>query len=151
MVARLATTEDAPALARMLHDFNTEFGDPSPGPAVLETRVREFLTQGVKTYLVAGKGPGGFAQVSLNASIWTEGPIVLIEELYVRPELRRRGLGRELMDSILELAREEGAGGLEVITGEDDTGARALYESFGFRNEIEGEQSSRSLFYEREL
>jgi hypothetical protein len=35
--------------------------------------------------------------------------------------------------------------------GEDDTGARALYESLGFRNEVEGESNSRSLFYEREL
>jgi hypothetical protein len=41
--------------------------------------------------------------------------------------------------------------GVEVVTGEDDTAARGLYESFGFRNEIEGEHNSRSLFYELEL
>ena len=135
----------------MLHDFNTEFGDPSPGPEVLTGRVAEFIAEDTKTYLVAGEGPGGFAQVSFNPSIWTENPVLLIEELYVRPELRRQGLGREMMEAIVELAREREAGGLEVITGEDDIGARALYEAFGFENEVEGESNSRSLFYEREL
>lgn len=151
MASRLAETADAPALARMLHDFNTEFGDPSPGVEVLTERVARFMAGDTKTYLVAGQGPDGFAQISFNASIWTENPILLIEELYVKPDLRRRGLGREMMEAIVELARERDAGGLEVITGEDDTGARALYESFGFENEVEGESNSRSLFYEREL
>ncbi|MGK2954821.1 MAG: hypothetical protein ACSLFI_03995 [Solirubrobacterales bacterium] len=41
-----------------------------------------------------------------------------------------------------------GAAGIELVTGEDDTGARALYEKFGFRNETEGTQNARSLFYE---
>ena len=55
------------------------------------------------------------------------------------------------MEAILALAHERRAAGLEVITGEDDTEARRLYESFGFRNEIEGEEGSRALFYELEF
>ena len=151
MDVRFAGAGDAPALARMLHDFNTEFGDPSPGIEVLVRRLERFIDDRTKAYLLAGDGPDGFAQISLNASIWSEGPVALIEELYVRPALRRRGMGRMLMEAIVEFAAKEGASGLEVITGEDDTGARALYETFGFRNEIEGEENSRSLFYEREL
>ena len=38
-----------------------------------------------------------------------------------------------------------------MVTGEDDLAARALYESFGFANQIEGPGNARSLFYEREL
>ncbi|MEA2391980.1 MAG: hypothetical protein QOK31_2089 [Solirubrobacteraceae bacterium] len=52
------------------------------------------------------------------------------------------------MNAVLGLARERGAAGMEVVTGEDDTAARALYESSGFSNEIEGEQNARALFYE---
>ena len=58
------------------------------------------------------------------------------------------GTVEHLASSVLALAREQGAAGMEVITGEDDTAARALYESVGFENEIEGEENSRSLFYE---
>ena len=151
METTLAGTADAGELARMLHDFNTEFGEPTPGTAILESRVTRFIESGEKIYLLGGAGPDGFAQVSFNSSIWSEGPILLIEELYVIPELRRQGTGRALMEATLELARERGADGVEVVTGEDDTGARALYEAFGFKNEVEGEENARSLFYELEL
>jgi len=155
MPTRPANVDDSQVLAQMLHDFNEEFGDPSPGVEVLAGRVRSFIDRETKIYLLAEEeeagSAAGFAQISLTPSIWSEGPIAMIDELYVRPDLRRRGLGQELMDSILALARERGADGIEVVTGEDDLGARALYEKTGFRNEIEGESNSRSLFYEREL
>ena len=151
METRAATPDDAPSLARMLDDFNREFGEPTPGIAVLEARVRTFIEGGVKDFLLVGGGPDGFVQVSFNLSVWTPGPVGLIEELYVRPDLRGRGRGRTLMNAVFELAAQRGASGIEVVTGEDDTDARRLYEQFGFRNEIEGEENSRSLFYEREL
>ena len=55
------------------------------------------------------------------------------------------------MEAVLTLARERGTAGIEVVTGEDDAAARALYESVGFENAIEGEHNSRSLFYELEF
>jgi len=151
VTVRAAVREDSTALANMLDAFNREFDEPSPGPLELEGRVRRFIVEELKVYLVSGDGPDGFAQLSLNESVWSDGPVCLIEELYVVPELRGRGRGRALMEAIFELAENRGASGLEVITGEDDTAARRLYESFGFRNEIEGASNSRSLFYEREL
>lgn len=150
-MVRRAGREDAPRLARMLHDFNTEFGDPTPGTEVLTRRVEAFVEDGRKIFLVGGHDvdtPLGFAQVSFNPSIWADEPVALLEELYVAPERRGEGVGRQLMEAVLTLARERPAAGIEVITGESDTAARGLYESVGFRNDIEGEERSRSLFYE---
>lgn len=138
----------------MLHDFNTEFGDPTPGTEVLERRVRGYIDDGRKVFLLGSTDGGadcGFAQVSFNPSIWSDGPVGLLEELYVEPAQRGNGAGRALMEAVLTLARERNAAGMEVITGEDDTAARGLYESVGFRNDVEGEAGSRSLFYELEL
>ena len=146
-MARPATAADAPRLAQMLDDFNREFGDPTPGTAVLARRVQAFIEDGRKVYLL-GEGDQGFAQVSFNPSVWSDEPVGLLEELYVVPERRGEGIGRDIMEAVLALARERGAAGMEVITGEDDRAARALYESCGFENEIEGEENSRSLFYE---
>lgn len=146
--ARAARPDDAALLARFLHDFNTEFEEASPGPGVLEPRVRGFIEGGVKTYLLGGPGPDGFAQFSFNASVWSDDPVGLLEELYVVPAERGKGVGRALMTEFVRVARERGAAGLEVITGETDTAARALYESFGFRNDVEGPENDRSLFYE---
>ena len=69
----------------------------------------------------------------------------------MRPASRGNGLGRELMSAVLDLARERGASFAEVITGEDDTAARGLYESTGFRNRVEGEGGARALYYELEF
>lgn len=150
MNTRAATPDDSLDLARMLDSFNREFGEATPGATVLEGRVRSFIETAAKDFILVGR-PDGFLQVSFNPSVWTPGPVGLIEELYVAPELRGQGHGRALMAAVLELASRRGASGLEVVTGEDDTAARRLYERFGFRNEIEGEENSRSLFYEREL
>ncbi len=143
-----------PLIARMLHDFNIEFSEPTPGAEVLERRVLAFVEDGRMTYLLGGDGRAtalGFAQVSFRPSVWADEPIGYLEELYVVPERRGEGIGRALMEAVLALAREHGAAGMEVITGEDDTAARALYESVGFRNQIEGEENARALFYELEL
>lgn len=135
----------------MLHDFNLEFGDPSPGPDVLEPRVRTFIENGPKVFLLVGDGPDGFAQLDLHLSVWAEGPIAFLDELYVVPRLRGQGRGKAMMEAFLALARERGAAGAEVVTGEGDVEARGLYERFGFRNEIEGEGNERALFYELDL
>ena len=153
--ARPAAAPDSPILARMLHDFNTEFGDPSPGVEVLSGRVAKFIAADVKAYLLgaeqAGGEPVGFAQISFNPTIWSERPIAHLDELYVVPACRGRGVGRALMEAFVALAREHGAPRAEVVTGEDDSAARALYERFGFANEVEGPDNSRSLFYELDL
>ncbi len=147
-VVRRADSHDAPLIARMLHDFNTEFSEPSPGADVLSRRVLAFIENGAMTYLLGGAGPDGFAQVSFRPSVWADEPVGYLEELYVVPDRRGEGVGRALMNAVLELARERGAAGMEVVTGEDDTAARALYESVGFANEVEGKENARSLFYE---
>jgi len=132
----------------MLHEFNTEFSEPSPGTDVLTRRVLAFIENGAMTYLLGGAGPDGFAQVSFRPSVWADEPVGYLEELYVTPNRRGEGIGRAIMGAVVVLARERSAAGMEVVTGEDDTAARALYESVGFANEIEGEENARSLFYE---
>ena len=151
-MVRSAETADAAAIARMLHEFNLEFEEWTPGPDVLEPRVREFIAAGTKVFLVCGdQGDEGFAQLDFIASIWSDEPVAHLDELYVKPELRGGGRGQALMERAVELARERGAPGIEVVTGEDDTAARELYESTGFVNEIEGPDNTRSLFYELEF
>ncbi len=153
-----ATTEDALATARMLHDFNREFDEFSPGESFLAPRVTTLIEEGSKHFLIGRLGdggsdgdPDGFAQVDFRPSVWSEGPVALLEEFYVRPEKRSSGLGKELMTAVLDLARSREAAMVEVVTGEDDIAARGLYESTGFSNLIEGEGNASSLYYELEL
>ena len=51
----------------------------------------------------------------------------------------------------MDAARAEGATYMELGTGEDDTAARALYESLGFDNHGGRPDGPLNFFYEREL
>ena len=147
---RRATPADAPEVGRLLHDFNTEFSEPSPGAAVLVERAAPLLESGEIVVLLGGSGPDGIAQIRFRPSIWTGALDAYLEELYVAPAKRGRGLGRALLDAAMEAAREEGAARMELGTSEDDVAARALYESLGFINR-EGPEGPITYFYEREL
>jgi GNAT superfamily N-acetyltransferase len=142
MSVRQATAADAAAIARLLHDFNTEYGEPTPGVDALAQRMRELLA-GDTVVLLAGDGPDGLAVLRLRSSIWTAGLECYLAELYVVPALRGQGLGRGLMEAALELARKRGADWMELNTDEGDVAARALYERLGFKATAD--------YYEREL
>ncbi|MDQ3620281.1 MAG: GNAT family N-acetyltransferase [Actinomycetota bacterium] len=146
-----AEVGDAPAIGRLLHDFNTEFDAPTPGSRALTRRVRQLLADGEVTILLGGTEPQGLAVLRFRPALWAEALDCYLEELYVVPDRRGQGLGRALMDDAIRLARQEGAARMELGTSEDDVAARALYERLGFTNREGGPGGAISYFYEREL
>jgi ribosomal protein S18 acetylase RimI-like enzyme len=150
-MTRRAETADAATIARLLHAFNAEFDDFTPGPEALTERIRELLGTGEITVVLAGDPPEGLALVRFRPSLWTQTLDCYLEELYVVPDRRGRGAGRALMEAAMELARENGAAHMDLGTGEDDVAARALYESLGFNNREGRPDGPINYFYEREL
>ena len=148
---RRAGPEDAAEVARLLHDFNSEFGDPTPGVAALTEYAARLIELGEMTVLLAGEGPDAISVLRFRLSVWTGEPEAHLQELYVAPPLRGRGIGRALLEETLAAARRAGATGIDLNTGETDTAARALYESLGFTNREGDPEGPSMLFYEREL
>ncbi len=148
---RRAGVEDAAAIARLLHDFNTEFAEPTPGVEALGRYSRDLLAAGEITVLLAGEGPDGISLIRFRPSVWTGGPEAHLQELYVVPARRGRGIGRALLEATMTAAREAGATGIDLNTGATDTAARALYESAGFSNREGSPDGPSMLFYERDL
>ena len=147
---RAAGPDEAKAAAGLLHAFNTEFGDPSPGVEVLARRVAELVEGGELAVLLAGNPPVGVAVYRLRPFLWgAEGQEAYLEELFVVPERRGQGFGRALLDAVLARARAAGAVRIDLGTGEGDVAARALYESAGFINR--DDDGAPMLFYERDL
>jgi len=151
MDVRIATSDDAPAIGQLLHDFNTEYNDVTPGPARLADRIRRLLAGGDTVVLLGGTGPDGLAVLRFRAAIWSDGLECYLAELYVKPQLRGRGLGRAIMQKSMEVARARGADYMDLGTSEDDVAARSLYESLGFINRENGPEGPITYFYEREL
>jgi ribosomal protein S18 acetylase RimI-like enzyme len=150
---RRATRGDAAEVARLLHDFQAEFDEPSPGVEALAERYEDLISKREMIVLLAGDGPDGFAQLRFRPWVYSAGQNAhsYLEELYVVPSLRGRGIGRTLLAAAMEAARAEGATHMELGTSQDDTAAMALYESAGFTNREGSPDGPVMLFYEREL
>jgi GNAT superfamily N-acetyltransferase len=148
---RQAEVDDAADAAQLLHDFNTEYEDFTPGVPALAERLRELLADGAITVLLAGDPPLGLALFRTRPSLWSKAADVYLEELYVVPEQRGKGLGRALLEAAIDAARAAGADHFELTTGEDDAAARALYASCGFTNREGAPDGPRMLYYELDL
>lgn len=149
MEIREATPEDAPLIGRLLDAFNREYDDPTPGPEALAARVATLIEGGDTSVLLAGDA--GIAVLRLRRALWSEGLEAYLAELYVVPALRNQGIGRRLMEAVLEHARAGGADTIDLNTSIDDTQAVALYEKLGFTNLEGGPGGPSMLYYEREL
>ena len=147
---RPAGVEDAEAVARLLHDFNREYDEPTPGPEVLAGRVRLLLADG-DAVLIIGPGPDGLAVLRFRPAIWSEALECYLAELHVVPRRRGSGLGRALMEAAIALARRKGADHMDLGTSENDVAARSLYESMGFNNREGRPDGPLSYYYERAL
>jgi ribosomal protein S18 acetylase RimI-like enzyme len=148
---RRATSADAVDIGRLLHDFNTEYDDPTPGPERLAERIKMLLAGGDTEVLLGGPGPDGLAVLRFRQAIWAEALECYLAELYVVPARRGRGLGRALMNAAIELARDAGAAWMDLGTSDDDVAARALYESLGFSNREGKPDGPINYYYERDL
>jgi GNAT superfamily N-acetyltransferase len=145
---RRAGEADADAAGALLHRFNTDYDEPSPGPERLAERIRELIASGDTAVLLAGDGPDGILVVRFQPSIWSRLDEAYIAELYVVGEARKRGLGGALMESALAVCRDRGCDYVFLGTDEGDADAHRLYERFGFTN-----RSGEELMYvfEREV
>ena len=147
---RVVAPADAGTAAHLLDAFNREFDTPTPGPAVLERRLAVLLAGDDTVALVSGDPASAVALLTLRPNVWYEGPVALLDELYVVPELRGRGLGSALLAAAEGVTRARGGELLEINVDGDDVAARRFYERHGYANSEPGEDEP-LLYYYREL
>lgn len=145
---RLAGPDDAEVVGAMLHDFNVEFEAPTPSAQEFARRFAVLLPRDDVYVVLAGpeQDPTGFAYLTLRPTPYGDGPLAQLEELYVRPHLRDRGIGGALMARALAEARSRRAIEVHINVDEVDTDTRRFYERLGFVN-VEPGTDWRMLFY----
>ena len=145
---RRATAADADVLARLLWDFDTEFETEVDDVDVLTVRFGRLLALDDIVAVLAEDDatPVGFALVSLRPAIWFDGPVSQLEELYVVPSLRDRGIGTQVLDLCRAIVRAKGSPEMHINVDEVDTDTRRFYERHGFVN-IEQGEDHRMLCY----
>src|SRR5262245_20368998 len=106
---RLATPADAATVAQLLDAFNREFDTPTPGPDVLAARLARLLGGHEVLALLAGEPAIAVAVLTLRPNVWYDGPVALLDELYVAPGLRGQGIGSALLTAGEDEVRRRGA------------------------------------------
>ena len=81
----------------------------------------------------AGEEPAGFALYFFSFSTFLARPGLYLEDLYVRPEWRRRGLGRTLLAHLARIAIDRGCGRMEWSVLDWNEQALRVYRSVGAR------------------
>jgi len=147
---RLATVDDAVDVAGLLDDFNSEFDTPTPGRAVLADRLRALLARDATFAIVAGTPAVAVALVTLRTNVWYSGDVALLDEMYVAPELRGRGIGSAIMQQLISISTERRVELIEINVDEGDVDAQRFYERRGFSS-TEAGSTERALYYSREI
>ena len=112
LTVRAATPDDGGEIARLLHDFNTEYSEPTPPVEVLAERCRELLAGGEIRVLLAGEPPTAWRCCASAPRSGATGTDAYLEELYVAPARRGHGAGRALMEAAIEARAGGGRGAL---------------------------------------
>jgi GNAT superfamily N-acetyltransferase len=95
---------------------------------------RRFIAPSDAGLLLGARSGGrlvGYACLYWHFSSTLARETVLMNDLYVEPDLRGQGVGRALIDASRRVARERGAAHLEWQTAPDNHTAQRLYDSTG--------------------
>lgn len=147
---RVAAVADATAVARLLDAFNREYHTATPGPEVLAGRLRRLLAGTGVIAVLAGDPAVGVALATLRPNVWYDGPVAVIDELYVEPEVRGLGIGSALLAAVESITCEQGGRLIEIAVDGADIDARRFYERHGYTATTAG-QDQPSFYYHREM
>ena len=131
---RPATEDDVPIILSLIREL-AEYERLSHEVVATEGLLRESLfgeRRGAEVLIACCKGaPAGFALFFHSFSTFLGRPGIYLEDLYVKPKFRGRGIGRALLAHLARLAKERGCGRLEWAVLDWNEPAIKLYKSIG--------------------
>jgi GNAT superfamily N-acetyltransferase len=131
---RAATPDDVPIIGQLIREL-AEY-ERSPGEVVHKIADLHEHLFGARRHaevLIAEEdgAVAGFALFFHNFSTWLARPGIYLEDLFVRPEHRRKGHGRALLRELARIAVERGCGRMEWAVLNWNTSAIQFYRSLG--------------------
>jgi aminoglycoside 6'-N-acetyltransferase I len=125
---RAATSADAPGLCDLLCGAGL-----GVAPADLADRLDAIRDSPGAVLITADWGPpNGVVALHWFATLRSARPTAHIDALLVRPDDRRRGIGRLLVKAASQAARAAGCGAIEMTAGAEAEGLHAFCLATGF-------------------
>ncbi|MBP0463786.1 GNAT family N-acetyltransferase [Roseomonas sp. PWR1] len=138
MIVREAKAGEADEVADLINAINSLDGETPPVPMTGAIVARDLFGPTPRALLlVAADGArlAGFVTGNLIYDAARAAPAMMVLDLYVRPECRRRGAARALMAALAARARSDGAGCLWWGVDQGDDEATAFYNAIGAASE----------------
>lgn len=147
MTTALASLNDLDAVATLFDAYRVFYGQPSDLPKArtfMEARLRYNDSHIILARSKSG-APMGFTQLYPSFSSVRLAPLWILNDLFVDPRFRGRGVGRNLMRHAEEDARAVGACAVTLATQIHNVRAKHLYEGLGYVRDEEFDHYERSL------
>jgi GNAT superfamily N-acetyltransferase len=129
-------TAEIAAVISLLEAQLDDHGLPRPkGPDGVANTVRGMLERPERGFIYIARDRSRTVGVAYLSRTWTlerGGDSVWLEELYILPELRSRGLGQRLLLAAIDHARQLGCAGMELEVEQSHARAANLYRRLGF-------------------
>ena len=129
----LANHDDVDRIVELFLADMAELGQTEDEDAM--RKVASAAIDDAGAHVFVARQEGNTVGVLLANDFWSikfPGRALWIEELYVAPEARRQGLGKTLVEYLLDWALKAGAVGVELEAYRMNTAASILYRSLGF-------------------
>jgi ribosomal protein S18 acetylase RimI-like enzyme len=133
IVVRAATGADVPTLLDLMAEFYAESSYPLDRAWAAQA-LGDLLSdssRGMVWLLEVDGAPAGHAVLAVRFAMEFGGLLAYIDDLFVKPGFRRRGLARAGLVALLEHCRRRGCRAVHVEVSPDNAAANALYRSFG--------------------
>ncbi len=131
-----ATAADIPALVPLLSQLFTLESDFQPDPAKQAAGLRlivENPARGSIFVLRSDEQIIGMANALITISTAEGGPVLILEDVIVAVSHRGKGLGRMLVNHVLDWAKQQGMPRVTLLADRDNLPALRFYEKLGFR------------------
>lgn len=131
---RSAGPEDAPVIHRFIEglaEYDHELKSVESTPEILRRQL-ESSPRPFECFIAEiGGDPVGFAVYYHSYSTWKGRKGIYLDDIFVWPAFRRRGVGRALFQRVAQVAVAEGCGRLEWAVLDWNTPAMEFYADFG--------------------
>ena len=133
---RPATKADVPLVLAFIRELAEYEREPHKAVATSEDLIRDGFTEGAapkfRVVIAEWDGkPAGFALFFYNYSTWNGRAGIHLEDLFVRPAFRGKGIGKALLSHLAKIAVEEKCSRLEWQVLDWNTPAIEFYKSLG--------------------
>lgn len=132
-----ATAADLPAMADLLHELFTLESDFRPEREKQLSGLRAILDNPAlgKLFVLRIDGKvAGMANALITVSTAEGGRVLLLEDVIVSCEHRGGGLGRKLVERVVDWAREQGMTRVTLLADRANQPALDFYRALGFEN-----------------